>query len=112
MTLRAYLITLRGRIREALCPDLQVLRNKNRYHCAEVEGLRHVVSKWKALYQAQVQLLEAAQGRAEAEAEVERLREALEAALDRIPHECEGLDYAEADCPACQVKALAKEPTK
>jgi hypothetical protein len=47
-----------------------------------------------------------------AEAEVERLREALEAALDRIPHECEGLDYAEADCPACQVKALAKEPTK
>jgi chromosome segregation ATPase len=50
--------------------------------------------------------------RDEARAKVESLRNALEAALDRIPHQCEGLDYAEADCPACQVKALAEEPTK
>jgi hypothetical protein len=28
MTLRAYLITLRGRIREALCPELQMLRDR------------------------------------------------------------------------------------
>ncbi len=30
MTLRAYLITMRGRIREALVPELQVLRDQNR----------------------------------------------------------------------------------
>jgi hypothetical protein len=29
MTLRAWIITLRGRIRERLCPDLQVLRYEN-----------------------------------------------------------------------------------
>jgi malate synthase len=30
MTLRAWIITMRGRIREALCPELQVLREENR----------------------------------------------------------------------------------
>jgi hypothetical protein len=29
MTLRAWIITMRGRIREALCPELQVLRDQN-----------------------------------------------------------------------------------
>jgi hypothetical protein len=29
MTLRAMFITMRGRIREALCPDIQVLRYEN-----------------------------------------------------------------------------------
>jgi hypothetical protein len=28
MTLRAWIITMRGRIRERLCPDLQVLRDR------------------------------------------------------------------------------------
>jgi hypothetical protein len=30
MTLRAWIITMRGRIREALVPELQVLRDQNR----------------------------------------------------------------------------------
>ncbi len=29
MTLRAWIIELRGRVRERLCPDLQVLRDEN-----------------------------------------------------------------------------------
>jgi hypothetical protein len=29
MTLRAWIITMRGRVRERLCPDLQVLRYEN-----------------------------------------------------------------------------------
>jgi len=29
MTLRAWIITMRGRIREALCPELQVLRDNH-----------------------------------------------------------------------------------
>jgi hypothetical protein len=28
MTLRAWIITMRGRVREALCPELQVLRDR------------------------------------------------------------------------------------
>jgi hypothetical protein len=99
MTLRAWIITMRGRVREALCPELQALRDQNRSLRADCRQIVAQRDYWMA--------------RAEkAEAEVERLREALEAALDRIPHQCEGLDYAEADCPACQVKALAEEPTK
>jgi hypothetical protein len=48
MTLRAYLITMRGRIREALVPELQVLRDRLAYeaafnnrlcqHCEKVEA--------------------------------------------------------------------------
>lgn len=34
MVMRAYLITLRGRIREWICPDIEVLREKLR---AEIE---------------------------------------------------------------------------
>ena len=34
MTLRAYLITLRGRIREALVPELQVLRDRHAHEFA------------------------------------------------------------------------------
>jgi hypothetical protein len=135
MTLHAWIITLRGRIRERLCPDLQVLRYENellrRALSAQRRALslaveqttadaRSLASKWESLFNAQVQLTEAARHRAdkagaqrdELRAKVESLRNALEAALDRIPHQCEGLDYAEADCPACQVKALAEEPTK
>jgi hypothetical protein len=41
MTLRAYLITLRGRIREALCPDLQVLRDRLAYEAAFNNRLCH-----------------------------------------------------------------------
>lgn len=40
MTLRAWIITMRGRIRERLCPDLQVLRYEN-------ELLRLDISKQK-----------------------------------------------------------------
>ena len=34
MTLRAWIITMRGRIREALCPELQVLRDRLAYEAA------------------------------------------------------------------------------
>jgi hypothetical protein len=106
MTLRAYLITVRGRIREALCPELQALRDQNRSLRADC---RQIVAQ-RDYWMARAEKAEAQ--RDELRAKVESLRNALEAALDRIPHQCEGLDYAEADCPACQVKALAEEPTK
>lgn len=40
MTLRAYLITMRGRIREALVPELQVLRDRATNAEAERDALR------------------------------------------------------------------------
>jgi len=45
MTLRAYLITLRGRIREALVPELQVLRDRRAH---ELQSLRIDVEKAEA----------------------------------------------------------------
>jgi hypothetical protein len=45
MTLRAYLITLRGRIREALVPELQVLRNR----LAKAESLADKY-KWQTIH--------------------------------------------------------------
>ena len=86
MTLRAYLITMRGRLREALCPELQVLRYENellrRALSAQRRALslaveqttadaRSLASKWESLFNAQVQLTEAARHRAE-KAEAER----------------------------------------
>ena len=56
MTLTAYLITLRGRIREALCPELQVLRDqlrieraKNGALSAQLRWTEAEAREWKAI---------------------------------------------------------------
>jgi hypothetical protein len=48
MTLRAYLITLRGRIREALCPELQMLRDQNRSLRADYQQIVAQRNYWMA----------------------------------------------------------------
>jgi predicted nuclease with TOPRIM domain len=64
MTLRAWIMTMRGRVRERLCPDLQVLRYEN-------ELLRRALTE----------RLDVAR---EVEAEVERLRAELSATTERL----------------------------
>ena len=56
MTLRAWIITLRGRIREALCPELQVLRDqlrieraKNGALSAQLRWTEAEAREWKAI---------------------------------------------------------------
>ena len=56
MTLRAYLITLRGRIREALVPELQELRDKlahestfNNRLCQGIEQANVNAGEWRAI---------------------------------------------------------------
>jgi hypothetical protein len=51
MTLRAWIITMRGRIREALVPELQVLREENRLLRADVEEALSVANYWHAIAQ-------------------------------------------------------------
>ena len=53
MTLHAWIITMRGRIRERRCPDLQVLREnadvmvgRDRLH-AEAERLRALLTRYR-----------------------------------------------------------------
>jgi len=52
MTLRAYLITMRGRIRERLCPELQALRYELAYARTKLDiefdnGRRQAEREWK-----------------------------------------------------------------
>ena len=52
MTLRAWIITMRGRIREALCPELQVLRDELAYARTKLDiefdnGRRQAEREWK-----------------------------------------------------------------
>jgi hypothetical protein len=49
MTLRAWIITMRGRVREALVPELQVLREGNRLLRAEVEKAEADAKEWQAI---------------------------------------------------------------
>jgi len=51
MTLHAWIITMRGRIREALVPELRVLREGNRLLRAEVEEALSVANYWHAIAQ-------------------------------------------------------------
>jgi len=61
MTLRAYLITLRGRIREALVPELQVLRDRlayeaafNNRQCQHCETAEASAREWRAIADAAI----------------------------------------------------------
>ena len=74
MTLRAYLITLRGRIRETMCPDLARLRQELEAKQLRIDVLRIQVAdlKRQRVYQFRVEQL--MHERNEAQAEVERLR--------------------------------------
>jgi len=61
MTLRAYLITMRGRIREALCPELQVLRDRLAYEaafsnwqCQHCETAEASAREWRAIADAAI----------------------------------------------------------
>lgn len=88
MTLRAYLITLRGRIREALCPELQVLRDRLAHEArdndqlyqrlsqamAERDALQQIVADYPPI---EVELREVSDRAFKAEAEVEALRALL-----------------------------------
>jgi len=71
MTLRAWIITMRGRVREALVPELQVLRDQNRSLRADYQ---QIVAQ-RNFCMARVEKAEAE--RDEARVEVERLRGAL-----------------------------------
>ena len=48
MTLRAWIITMRGRIREALVPELQVLRDQNRSLRADFQQIVAQRDYWMA----------------------------------------------------------------
>ncbi len=56
MTPRAWIITLRGRIREALCPELQVLRDRlaheatfNNRLCQNIEQANANAGQWRTI---------------------------------------------------------------
>ncbi len=75
MTLRAWIITMRGRIREALVPELQVLRQR----LAKAESLAEKY-KWQTIHTCT---------RAEkAEAEVERLLNNARVLTDAVWKAC------------------------
>ena len=61
MTLTAYLITLRGRIREALVPELQELRDRRAHEfalnvqmCQQLRDADANAREWKAVAQSQI----------------------------------------------------------